>query len=241
MASLFGDLQTIEVRLPTIPNVPEWPKIVALEKEKNLIGIYLSSHPLDDYKLEINSYCTKDVTLGELNSEMNNLTGRDLTFAGIVTDTQEGVTKNGKLFSSLTLTDYNGSYKFMFFGNDFVNFGNYCKKGLFLLIRGRIAFKWQGSDQLEFKVGKIELLQELCGKAENVKLTLAAEILSDQLVDELDEKMVKYQGKSTLKFVVLDPVTNIRLDLFSRTRRVGLTAELKTYLQNNPDLVITIN
>jgi DNA polymerase-3 subunit alpha len=101
--------------------------------------------------------------------------------------------------------------------------------------------KWQGSDQLEFKVGKIELLQELCGKAENVKLTLAAEILSDQLVDELDEKMVKYQGKSTLKFVVLDPVTNIRLDLFSRTRRVGLTAELKTYLQNNPDLVITIN
>jgi len=241
MASLFGGFQTIEVKLPAIPIVPEWPKIVALEKEKNLIGIYLSSHPLDDYKLEMSSFCTKDVTLADLNNEMNQLTGRDLTFAGIVTETQEGITKNGKPFASLILTDYNGSYKFMFFGNDFVNFGKYCKKGLFLLIRGRIASKWQSSDQLEFKANKIELLQELAEKAESVKITLTTESLSDQIVDELDQKLAKSQGKSVLKFVVVDQTTNIRLDLFSRTWRVGLTSELKAYLQNNPDIVFTIN
>ena len=241
MTSLFGGLQPIEVKLPAIPNVPEWPKIVALEKEKNLIGIYLSSHPLDDYKLEINSFCTKEVTLADLNSEMSNLPGRDLTFAGIVTETQESVSKNGKPFASLTLTDYNGSYKFMFFGNDFVNFGNYCKKGLFLLLRGKITQKWQGGDQLEFKANKIELLQELAKKAESVRITLTTELLSDQLVDDLDEKLTKSQGKSLLKFAVIDSSTNIRLDLFSRTRRIGLTTELKTYLQNNPDIVFTIN
>lgn len=241
MASLFGGLQTIEVKLPTIPNVPEWPKIVALEKEKNLIGIYLSSHPLDDYKLEMSSFCTKDATLSDLSGELNSLTGRDLTFAGIVTETQEGITKNGKPFASLTLSDYNGSYRFMFFGNDFINFGNYCKRGLFLLIRGRIAPKWQSSDQLEFKANKIELLQELAEKAESVRITLTAELLSDQIVEELDQNLAKYQGKSLLKFVVVDQSSNIRLNLFSRTRRVGLTSELKAYLQNNPDIVFTIN
>ena len=241
MASLFGGLQTIEVKLPTVPIVPEWPKIVALEKEKNLIGIYLSSHPLDDYRLEIISYCTKELTLSDLNGDLTHLLGRDLALAGIVTDTQEGVTKNGKPFSTLTLTDYNGSCKLMFYGNDFINFNKYCRKGLFLLIRGRVATRWQGSDSLEFKASKIDLLQELAEKAENVKLTFTADILSEQLVDELDQRLAKAQGKSLLKFVVQDPSTNIRLDLFSRTRRIGLTHELKDYLQNIPNIAITIN
>ena len=241
MASLFGELQTIEVKLPAIPNVPEWPKIVALEKEKNLIGIYLSSHPLDDYALEINSFCTKDINLSNLNNEMESLKNRDLTFAGIVTETQEGFTKNGKPFSSLTLTDYADSYKIMFFGNDFVNFGNFCKKGLFLLIRGKIAAKWQGGDQLEFKAGKIELLQELAEKAESLKISVNTESLTPGFVEELDTKFAQSPGKTLIKFSVFDQTTNIKLHLFSRTRRIGLTGELKAYLQKNPDIVFTIN
>lgn len=241
MASLFGNLQPIEVKLPPVPNVPEWPKIVALEKEKNLIGIYLSSHPLDEYKMEINSFCTKEVTLADLNGDMTGLTGRDITLAGIVTETQEGITKNGKPFSALTLTDYTGAYKFMFFGNDFISFGNYCKKGLFLLMKGKIGPKWQGSDQLEFKTNKIDLLQELAGKAESLKITLSAETITDKMVNELEQKLSKAQGNSLLKFVIHDASTNIKLDLFSRTKRVGLTPELKTYLQNNPEITYTIN
>ena len=241
MASLFGDLQTIEVKLPAVPMVPEWPKILALEKEKNLIGIYLSSHPLDDYSLEISSFCTRGINLSTLNNEIESLKNRDLTFAGIVTDTQEGFTKNGKPFSALTLTDYTDSYKMMFFGNDFVSFGNFCKKGLFLLIRGKIASKWQGGDQLEFKAGKIELLQELAEKAESLRLTVSAESLSQDLIEELDLKLSLAPGKTLIKFSVFDPTTNIKLHLFSRTRRVGLSGELKSYLQKNPDFVFTIN
>ncbi len=241
MASLFGELQTIEVKLPTVPSIPEWPKIVALEKEKNLIGIYLSSHPLDDYALEINSFCTKEINLANLNSEIETLKNRDLAFAGIVTETQEGFTKNGKPFSSLTLTDYSDSYKIMFFGNDFVNFGNYCKKGLFLLIRGKVAVKWQGGDQLEFKASKIELLQELAEKAESLRIAVAAEFLTADFVEELDLKLAQSPGKTLIKFSVFDQSTNIKLNLFSRTRRIGLSGELKTFLQKNPDIVFTIN
>jgi DNA polymerase-3 subunit alpha len=241
MASLFGGFQTIEVKLPTIPVVPEWPKIVALEKEKNLIGIYLSSHPLDDYALEIRSYCTKDINLALLNSEIGLYKNRDLTFAGIVTDTQEGVTKNGKPFASLTLTDYTDSYKLMFFGNDYVNFANFCKRGLFLLIRGKVATKWQGGDQLEFKASKIELLQELASKAESLRLTIPTEIMTTNLVEELDLTFTKSPGKTLLKIAIHDHETNIKLNLFSRTRRVGMTGELKAYLQKNQDIVFTIN
>ncbi len=218
----------------------EWPKLVALEKEKNLIGIYLTSHPLDDYRLEIDSFCTNDVTLTDLNNDLNS-TGKDFTFGGIVTDSQEGITKNGKPFSFLTLSDYSGSYKFFFFGNDYVNFGNFCKKGLFLLIKGRIGQKWTGSDQLEFKTNKIELLQELSGKAESIKLTLPPDIITNELIDELDGNLAQYQGKSMIKFAVIDTLTNIQIDLFSRTRRVGITTELKAFLQKYPEMFITIN
>jgi len=241
MASLFGGFQTIEVKLPTLPGVPEWPKIVALEKEKNLIGIYLSSHPLDDYAIEIKSYCTKDVNLSMLNGEMETLKNRELSFAGIVTETGEGFTKSGNPFATLTLTDYTDSYKMMFFGNDFVNFGNFCKKGLFLLIRGKIAVKWQGGNQLEFKATKIELLQEMAEKAESLRLTVAAESFTTKLVDELDSIFAQSPGKTLLKFTVYDPNTNIKLHLFSRIRRIGLSADLKVYLQKNPDIVFTIN
>jgi DNA polymerase-3 subunit alpha len=241
MASLFGGLQTIDIKLPQLPNVPEWPKIVALEKEKNLIGIYLSSHPLDDYALEIRSFCTKDVNLSNLNNEIDSLKNRDLSFAGIVTDTQEGLTKNGKPFASLTLTDYADSYKIMFFGNDFVNFGNFCKKGLFLLIRGKIAAKWQGGDQLEFKASKIELLQELAEKAESLRIEIEPEYLSSEWIEELDSKFAQSPGKTLIRFTVFDQTTNIKLLLFSRIRRTGLTQELKAYLQKNPDIAFTIN
>ena len=241
MASLFGGFQTIEIKLPPVPSVPEWPKIVALEKEKNLIGIYLSSHPLDDYAIEIKSYCSKDINLATLNGEMETLKNRDLTFAGIVTETQEGFTKNGKPFSALTLTDYADSYKMMFFGNDFVNFGNFCKKGLFLLIRGKVSAKWQGGDQLEFKANKIELLQEMAQKAESLRLTVPAESVTNELITELDSTLAKSPGKTLLKFSVHDQATNLKLHLFSRTRRIELTSELKAYLQKNPDIVFTIN
>ena len=241
MASLFGGFQTIEVKQPSVPSVPEWPKIMALEKEKNLIGIYLSSHPLDDYSLEIRSYCTKDISLNNLNNEMETLKNRELVFSGIVTETQEGFTKNGKPFSALTLTDYTDSYKMMFFGNDFVNFGNFCKKGLFLLIRGKVVPRWQGGDQLEFKANKIELLQEIAENAESLRITFPAESLTQELVEEFDSKFAQSPGKTLLKFSVFDQTTNIKLHLFSRTRRIGLSGELKAYLQKNPDIVFTIN
>jgi DNA polymerase-3 subunit alpha len=241
MATLFGGTHSIEVKLPVIPSVAEWPKIVTLEKEKNLIGIYLSAHPLDDYKVEITSLCTKDVSLSDLNEDIRKMTNRDLTFAGIVTDAQEGISKNGKPYAVMVLTDYNGSCKMMFFGNDYVSYGKYCRKGLFLLVKGRVAEKWRGSDELEFKPSKIELLQEIAGKTESAQIEISTELISGELIDDLDLKLGKSQGNTVVKFIISDQESNIKLHLRSRTRRIMLTPEIKAYLQNHPDIAFSIN
>jgi DNA polymerase-3 subunit alpha len=241
MANLFGDIQPISIKLPAIPNVPEWPTIVALEKEKNLIGIYLSAHPLDEYKMEITSYCTRGVTFSDLTTDIMAFKNRDLIMAGIVTEAQEGISKNGKNFASMVLTDYNGSLKIMLFGNDYVSFSKFCKKGLFLLVRGRVSERWSGGNDFEFKPAKMELLEELAGNAENLMLEIQINKLEEKTLEELENVLTNNNGKTMLRFNFVDPETDTRVQMFSRTKSVMLTQELKSYLQNQTEIYFSIN
>ena len=241
MANLFGDVQPISIKLPTIPNVPEWPTIVALEKEKNLIGIYLSAHPLDDYKMEINSYCTKGVSLSDLSADINSFNNRELTIVGIVTEAQEGISKAGKNFASMVLTDYNGSLKIMLFGNDYVSFSKFCRKGLFLLIKGKVSERWKGSNEFEFKPAKMELLEELAEKAVNLILEIPVDKVEEETILGLENVLINNQGKTTLRFNLVDSESDTRIQMFSRTKCVTLTQELKSYLQNHPEINFSIN
>jgi DNA polymerase-3 subunit alpha len=241
MANLFGDVQPISIKLPTVPGVPEWPSIVALEKEKNLIGIYLSAHPLDDYRLEIDSYCTRGITLSDLSSDMTAYKNREMTLAGIVTEAQEGISKTGKNFASMVLTDYNGSIKIMLFGNDYVSFSKFCKKGLFLLIRGRVSERWNGGNEYEFKPSKMELLEELAAKAGNLILDIPLDLIEEDTIADLEQLLAKNQGKTTLKFILGDKESDMQIHMFSRTRGVLLSPELKGYLQKHSIINFSIN
>jgi len=240
MANLFGDVQPISIKLPTIPVVPEWPTIVALEKEKNLIGIYLSAHPLDDYKMEINSYCTKGVTFSDLTSDLPSYKNRDLSMAGIVTEAQEGISKNGKNFASMVLTDYNGSLKIMLFGNDYVSFSKFCRKGLFLMVRGKVSERWGGGD-LEFKPSKIELLEELASKAESITLEVPVDKVDEETIQELEKVLMNNAGRTTLRFNLVDTESDTRIQMFSRNRSVTISQELKSYLQKQTGIKFSIN
>lgn len=241
MANLFGEVQPISVKLPAVPNVPEWPSIVALEKEKNLIGIYLSAHPLDDYKMEISSYCTKGITLSDLSGDINAHKNRDITLAGIVTEAQEGISKTGKNFASMVLTDYNGSLKIMLFGNDYVSFSKFCKKGLFLMVRGKVSPRWNGGEEHEFKPVKMELLEDLASRAEKLTIELPLDLVTEDTVRELEEQLTKNQGKTSVRFVLVDTGGDMRIEMFSRTRSVQLSPELKSYLQKHSFMNFSIN
>ena len=115
--SLFGESGGFDMIKPEPAPCPDWPKLEKLNREKEVIGIYLSSHPLDDFKLEISTFTT--ATLADLQN-LSDYLDRDVIVAGMVTDTRNGIGKNGKPYGSFTLQDYSDSFRFMMFDKDYI-------------------------------------------------------------------------------------------------------------------------
>ena len=221
--------------------VPEWADLVMLEKERALVGVYLTSHPLDKYKIEIKSLVTKEVSFKDLNNNIEALKGREMTFAGMVTEARESFSKNGKPFSYMVLTDYTDSYKMFFFAKDYVEFGKFCKPGLFLMVRGQVQNRF-GGEQLEFRVSRVELMEEVREKYfKSITIQIPITTLTNQLVTELCDMTMNSKGKTLLKFDVWDPETKMMVNLFSRNTRIEITDELLAYFENHDDLAFKIN
>ena len=240
--SLFGEvISTQSVQKPEPPMVPEWADLVLLEKERSLVGVYLTSHPLDKYKTEIKSLVTKDVSIKDLNNGIEALKGREMTFAGMVTEARESFSKNGKPFCYMVLTDYTDSYKMFFFSKDYVEFGKYCKPGLFLMVRGQVQNRF-GGEQLEFKVNRIELMDEVREKYfKSITVQIPLPVLTSQLINELGDLTLNSKGKTLLKFDIWDPETKMMVNLFSRNTRIEITDELLAYFEKHDDLAFKIN
>lgn len=240
--SLFGDPGVSSIiQKPAIPGVEEWPKIILLDKEKELIGIYLTSHPLDDYKLEIDNFCSKEVSLKELKNDIVKYKNSEFSVGGMVTDARESISKNGKPYSTLTLADYSDSYEFFFFGQDYVNFQKYCKPGLFLMVKGAVRQKFR-SEFYEFKATKIELLSEVRKKyVKSVTINIPLNIISENIIEELEKLVKNNKGNTLLKFKVIDPESSLTLQLFSRNTKIKLTNNLVEYLKEKPEIGYTIN
>ena len=240
--SLFGDAMSAQViKTPEVPEVPEWPKIVLLEKEKALIGIYLSAHPLDDYKLEVENFTSREFSLKDVNNNIEALKGRDLTFAGMVTESREAIGKTGKPYCNMTLSDYTDSYTFFFFGKDYVEFSKYCKTGLFLMIKGQVQERFN-SGHLEFKIRNIELLSEVRkNNIQTVTLQMPLQSVTPELVQEIETVSVKNKGKTLLRFNIWDSETKSMVNLFSRNTRVEMTLELERFFREHESLTFKIN
>ena len=241
--NLFADENSYnqEIKQPEPPKVDEWASIILLEKEKSLIGIYLSSHPLDEFKLEINNFTSKGITLSDLNNGIENLKGKDLTFAGMVTEAREAFGKTGKPYCSMTLTDYSDSYKMFFFAKDYVEFGKYCKHGLFLLVKGSIQNRF-GSDQLEFKVSRIDLLQEVRKNLiKSITVHMPLKALTSEMISEFEKMTAQNKGSVLLKFNIRDAETNISLQMFSRNTRIEINNEVIGFFEEHDNLAFKIN
>ncbi|WP_299578327.1 DNA polymerase III subunit alpha [uncultured Sunxiuqinia sp.] len=240
--SLFGEIMSAQaVKTPDIPDVPEWPKIVLLEKEKALIGIYLSAHPLDDFRLEVDNFTSNEFSLKDLNNNIEALRGKELTFAGMVTESREAVGKTGKPFSTMTLADYTDSYTFFFFGKNYVEFSKYCKTGLFLMVKGQVQPRFN-SDMLEFKIRTIELLSEIRkNNIKSVTLQLPLQKVTPDLIQEIENISIKNKGKALLRFNIWDAETKSMVNLFSRNTRVEMTHELEDFFRKHDSLTFKIN
>ena len=185
-ATLFGELDGFEVTKPNIPDCEPWHDYEKSKKEKELIGIYLTTHPLDPYKLEMQLLCTP---VEELNSGLETFKGKEINIAGIITAKREGKTKTGKDFGILTLEDFSGTYELAFFGKDYTDFRQYFIDETAIYVKGKVGPKWgKEGNELTFTIQKVGLLEALTENAiRSITLQVDIEKLTLETVTEIHE------------------------------------------------------
>jgi DNA polymerase-3 subunit alpha len=196
--TLFGNISNIEVIKPRPARVPEWPPLVKLNKEKEVIGIYLSSHPLDNFKLEMSQFCTH--SLADLR-DLESLRGKDVTVAGMVTTVRHATTKTGKPYGSFTIEDYSDTSSITLFSKDYENFRKFLYEGYSLLIKGTVSENtWKTNPELEFRIKTIYMLSSAREElVKTIQIRLPVDIISDDLVEDLTKHTLKHSGSTNLK------------------------------------------
>jgi DNA polymerase-3 subunit alpha len=228
--TLFGGSNAIAISKPEIPVTTDWSILEKLNREKDLIGIYLSAHPLDPFRLETN-YLT-NTKLSEF-QDLSQMESKEFSIAGLVTSARDKAVgkKSGTLWGSLVLEDFTGAYEFRFFGKDFENFRNYLSVGFPLFIRGTIQKNFRG--ELEPKIKSITMLHNVKNEMlKSLSLTLPLEKISSDWINELTAKLEENKGNTLLKFKILDPEENQMVEMFSRNRKVEVTNDFIDYLSD---------
>lgn len=212
--SLFGESQEVAMPEPEVPVVPTWPRMFLLGKEKEVNGLYLSSHPLDDFKYEMDHVVTNRIAEFQFMERMN-----DFTIAGIISDALHLTARTGKPFGRFTLEDYSGKHEFALFGDDYLKFKSYIETNLLVLIRGKVSrFKprWEGAtERIEAKIHQISLIQDALDRhAKGIELQLPVQAVSPENIDTINKIIAEYQGEKQVNFVVYDaenPKINLRM------------------------------
>ena len=230
--SLFGggnaeaDIQKPE----PLPHEP-WTKLEMLNKEREVIGIYLSSHPLDDFSVIIRHYCHS--TLCDL-QDLPSMKNKDFTVAGMVTSVTHLTTKTGKPYGRFTIEDYNSSHEFVLFSKDYENFRRYLYEGYYLLVRGRVQERTYNPNELECRINSMMMLSE-AQETLIRELTIALPVaeLTEDIVSQLKETINENRGNVTLRVKVLDPQADVAVNLYSKTLKVGMTPGMVRFLDDN--------
>ncbi len=236
--NLFGEMSQESIKKPEPPDVEEWHLLDKINQEKELIGMYLTAHPLDRYKVEIDSYC--NTNLHQL-SDLKALAGRDFTFSGMVKTTRDAVDQwKNKPYLLAVIEDYTESFTIRMRGEDYVKFKQYFYPGVALMIRGSVN-EWRPREEPgkvvhSLRIKHITMLADVREKmAKAVHININLKDITEKFITELEEHTIKEKGK-LLKVSVIDDESKLKLNLFSRSRQVELSDELLDYLKNAPEL-----
>ncbi len=237
--NMFGEESSYEVTEPELPKTEEWGTMEFLSKEKEVVGVYISGHPLDDYRLEIENFTNANLTF--LN-QVDYFKGREMKFAATVTGSRHGMTKRGKPFGVLTLEDYSESQEIFLFGEDYVNFKNYMVVGWHLYVHGKVMEHKFKENEWEFKIAKIELLSDLRDKmARSITLNVPETTVNEDFVQKIGEISDKHKGKVQLVLKLLDKKEKQVVELRSRSKKVNITDEFLEELSGLKEVNYTIN
>ncbi|ANI88136.1 DNA polymerase III subunit alpha [Arachidicoccus ginsenosidimutans] len=241
--SLFGDMGMPEVATPKILPSQEWSLIEKLENEKEVTGIYISGHPLDNYKFEMQHYGFMQISdFNELkdNNEIKNKGGNVIRIAGLVIDAQHRTTKTGKDFGILTIEDFSGKTEIALWRDDYIKYKSYLEKGLTLSLTGFFKQRYN-QESFDFNVTNIMSLDSVkTAFTKSIDVAIALQALSESMVEFFAENSKKNAGNTALKFKVFDADEEMSVNLYTIEKGIAMNDELVSYLRQNPDIDVHI-
>ena len=238
--SLFGDDCFVAISKPEIPQAERWSDLERLNKEKELVGIYLSAHPLDEFKIILDYVCNTRMI------EFNNkeaLLDREILAGGIVSGFREGTTKTGNPYGILKIEDYSGSAEIPLFGPNYLDYAKYGRNGMYLLINAKVVQRNRNQTNFyDIQINSIKLLQdEMNNLIENICISVPIHDLDETNINVLSTLIKSNPGQTLLYFKVVDGTHNISLNLFSSNVRLKVTSSLIDYLKENGSFDFKIN
>ena len=232
--NLFGDDSQEQIQEIQIPECESWGTLELLKKEKAVVGIYISAHPLDDFKREMKYFSSATF---DILSDLDPLVNRDLSFGGIINDVEHLVTKTGKGWGKFTIEDFSDQYEFKIFGEDYLKFRHFILPNNFVRLRLRVLEGWRNRETGQLGPARIqfnnfEMLHDTL-KTNVKKITLMFEVkqLNESKIQDLKTLMSPYKGDKGLYMDVFDTEEKIKLTLPSRKQRVEVSNELLLALE----------
>lgn len=233
--TLFGDMGSMDVPLPKILPAEPWSNLEQLKKEKEIIGIYLSGHPLDDYRVELENFCT--VTLNQM-ADLKKLNGRDIALAGIITTANHRISKNGKPFGTFVIEDYQDSFSFSVFSEEYAKNKHLLEQDAFVFIRGKIQTRYNNADDYELKITSVQYLDEVVNKmAKSITVCFDINTLDDEKVVKLGEISGKHSGNLKLNFTLRDKEQKHLVETWSQKIKLSYSKSLYEELNSIADEV----
>ncbi|MDV7137272.1 DNA polymerase III subunit alpha [Maribacter sp. TH_r10] len=227
--SLFGEASEVQIPEPEVPPCEEWGTMEKLRREKEVVGIYISGHPLDDFKTEINAFCNASVANVQ---NLEEIVNREISIAGVVSDVQHRVSKNGKGWAMFTIEDYTDSFEFRIFGEEYLKFRHFLMINSFVYIKIFIREGWvnrdtgkKGDPRMQFN--NFMLLQDVMETfAKKLTIKLNIDELREESIEDLKDTLVAHKGNHPLNFVVYEMEEEIKVNLSSRKQKVQITSDL---------------
>ncbi len=235
--SLFGALDdAVEILKPEIPFSPDWSSMIKLNYEREMIGMYLSSHPMDEYQFELNHLCNANTI--DAQEFATKPVGTGLKIGGIVTSYRNGTTRTGNPYGMITIEDYYGAYEFPLFGKDYEEYSKYMIKDLFIFLHATVQerrYIKEGGDALELKIVTIQPFKDLQKAVKKLRITLFNQNLDTMLLDSLIDFVTKNKGKTNLFIELIDIHSAERLTLYSRSHRVKINSKFYKWLRESQE------
>jgi len=207
-ASLFGGAGSLEISEPVLPQVEPWSLMEKLQLEKELVGIYISGHPLNNYKFEINHFTTHDLL--KIEEENLKLEGTEIKLAGLITSVRDSVSKNGKPFCIFMLEDFSGTREFALFGEKYIQFKPWIELNAQIYIIAKGEKSYRDPNKLDLNLTHISFLEDtVAHQLKKVTLEVEASLVNENLMESIFD-LIDERGKIKLSFLIKDGDKSVR-------------------------------